>query len=72
MLVLRELTERPEVVEAGAAIVVGTNTEDIVRETTRLLDDRQAHRPMARVINPYGDGYASVRIVRALKEHAGV
>ena len=72
VLVLRELTERPEVVEAGAAIVVGTNTEDIVRETTRLLDDGQAHQRMARSVNPYGDGHASVRIVRALKEHAGV
>lgn len=71
VLVLRELTERPEVVEAGAAIVVGTNTEAILCEATRLLDDRQAHRRMARAVNPYGDGHASVRIVRALREYAG-
>lgn len=71
MLVLRELTERPEVVEAGAAILVGTNTEDIVREATRPLDDWQAHRRMAQVVNPYGDGHASMRIVRALREYIG-
>ena len=71
VLVLREITERPEVVEAGAAIVVGTNTEDIVRETTRLVDDGQAHRRMARAVNPYGDGCASVRIVHALREYSG-
>jgi UDP-N-acetylglucosamine 2-epimerase (non-hydrolysing) len=71
VLVLRELTERPEVVEAGAAILVGTNTEDIVREATRLLEDRQAHRRMTQVVNPYGDGHASMRIVRALREYVG-
>jgi len=71
VLVLRELTERPEVVEAGAAIVVGTNTATIVREATRLLDDGQTHQRMARAVNPYGDGHASERIVCALKEYAG-
>ena len=71
VLVLRELTERPEVVEAGAAILVGTTTEGIVREATRLLDDRRAYRRMARVVNPYGDGRASMRIVRALREYTG-
>jgi len=71
VLVLRELTERPEVVEVGAAILVGTNTENIVREATRLLDDWQTHRRMAQVVNPYGDGHASMRIVRALREYIG-
>ena len=71
VLVLRELTERPEVVEAGAAILVGTTTEGIVREATRLLDDRRAYGRMARVVNPYGDGRASMRIVRALREYTG-
>ena len=71
VLVLRELTERPEVVEAGAAIVVGTNTQGIVCEATRLLDDGQAHQRMAQAVNPYGDGHASARIVRALREYIG-
>jgi UDP-N-acetylglucosamine 2-epimerase (non-hydrolysing) len=71
VLILRDLTERPEVVEVGGAIIVGTNTEEIVRETAHLLNDRQAHRRMAQAANPYGDGYASMRIVRALREYVG-
>jgi UDP-N-acetylglucosamine 2-epimerase (non-hydrolysing) len=66
VLVLREVTERPEAVEAGTVEVVGTETQIIVRETTRLLDDPAKYERMARAINPYGDGHASERIVRAL------
>jgi UDP-N-acetylglucosamine 2-epimerase (non-hydrolysing) len=66
VLVLRETTERPEAVEAGAARVVGTNPERIVSEATRLLDDPQAHAAMAQAINPYGDGLAAKRIVDVL------
>ena len=68
VLVLREVTERPEAVEAGAAKVVGTSADRIVKETTTLLDDSVAYAAMARAINPYGDGRAAERIVSALME----
>jgi UDP-N-acetylglucosamine 2-epimerase (non-hydrolysing) len=66
VLVLRDVTERPEAVEAGTVRLVGTDRARIVREARRLLDDPDAHGAMARVINPYGDGYAAQRIVGAL------
>ena len=66
VLVLREVTERPEGVEAGAARVVGTDPERIVAETLRLLADREAYRAMTQAINPYGDGNAAKRIVGKL------
>ena len=68
VLVLREVTERPEGVEAGTARVVGTNPERIVSEANRLLDDPHAYEAMARTVNPYGDGHAAERIVAALLE----
>lgn len=66
VLVLRDVTERPEAVEAGAARLVGTGADQIVSETCRLLDDRQAYEDMARAVNPYGDGRAAGRIIAAL------
>jgi UDP-N-acetylglucosamine 2-epimerase (non-hydrolysing) len=66
VLVLRETTERPEAVEAGAARVVGTSPERIVSEAQRLLDDPATHAAMAQSINPYGDGLAAKRIVDVL------
>lgn len=66
VLVLREVTERPEAVELGTARVVGTDRQRIVTEAVRLLEDADAHAQMARSINPYGDGQAAARIVRAL------
>jgi UDP-N-acetylglucosamine 2-epimerase (non-hydrolysing) len=72
VLVMRDTTERPEAVEAGTVKLVGCDRERIVRETTRLLDDAQAHAAMARAINPYGDGKAAPRIVSAIRERAGV
>jgi UDP-N-acetylglucosamine 2-epimerase (non-hydrolysing) len=68
VLVLREVTERPEAVEAGTAIVVGTNRERIVTEARRLLESRKEYERMALAINPYGDGHAAERIVKALLE----
>lgn len=65
-LVLREATERPEGVDAGVAILVGTDAEAIEREATRLLTDEAAYRAIARVENPYGDGKASGRIADLL------
>jgi UDP-N-acetylglucosamine 2-epimerase (non-hydrolysing) len=66
VLVLRETTERPEGVETGTLKLVGTETGQIVRETTRLLDDPVAYAEMARAMNPYGDGHAAERIIQAL------
>jgi len=66
VLVLRETTERPEGVDAGTLKLVGTETSHIVEEATRLLDDPLAYAKMAKASNPYGDGHAAERIVKAL------
>jgi UDP-N-acetylglucosamine 2-epimerase (non-hydrolysing) len=67
VLVLREVTERPEGVVAGTVKVVGTSCRRIAEETAVLLDDAQAYARMAQAVNPYGDGHASQRIVAALR-----
>lgn len=66
VLVLREVTERPEGVAAGTARLVGTDPRRIVAEARRLLDDSAAYEQMARATNPYGDGAAAGRIVQAV------
>jgi UDP-N-acetylglucosamine 2-epimerase (non-hydrolysing) len=66
VLVLRETTERPEGIEAGTLKLVGTETDQIVREAEHLLDDASAHAKIAKAVNPYGDGYTAQRIIRAL------
>lgn len=66
VLVLREVTERPEALDAGTARLVGTDQDRIVQETQSLLDDPEAHGAMAHAANPFGDGHAAERIVRAL------
>jgi UDP-N-acetylglucosamine 2-epimerase (non-hydrolysing) len=68
-LVLREVTERPEGLEAGTVRLVGTQVEKIVAETRRLLDDPQAYAAMARAVNPYGDGHAAERIVSGILDY---
>jgi UDP-N-acetylglucosamine 2-epimerase (non-hydrolysing) len=67
VLVLRDVTERPEAVEAGTARLVGTSATAIVAAARRLLDDPSAHQAMAGASNPYGDGRASIRIADALE-----
>lgn len=66
VLVLREVTERPEGVDAGTVRLVGTCRKRIVSETRRLLEDSVAYERMALATNPYGDGHAAERIVGAL------
>lgn len=66
VLVLRDNTERPEAVEAGTALLVGTNRLKIVEETARLLDGPAHYHSMATAHNPFGDGLASERILGAL------
>lgn len=62
VLVLREVTERPEGVAAGVARLVGTDPEKIVGEASRLLDDEDTRQGMIQDVNPYGDGRAGERI----------
>ena len=66
VLVMRDVTERPEAVEAGTVALVGTNTEKIVSMTESLLTDNVKYSRMAKASNPYGDGKASDRIIDAL------
>lgn len=63
VLVMRETTERPEAVEAGTVILVGTEVEKIVGEANALLQDDVRYQRMSKLHNPYGDGKASQRIV---------
>jgi len=72
VLVLRNETERPEAVEAGTVKVVGTDKDNIVKETFRLLDDETEYKRMAHSVNPYGDGHASERIVEAIRYWFGL
>lgn len=67
VLVMRETTERPEAVEAGTVLLVGTDRDLIVRECTDLLDNEDRYRKMSALHNPYGDGKASQRIVEFVK-----
>lgn len=66
VLVTRNESDRPEAITAGTALLVGTDGATLLREATRLLDDGEAWRRMARAENPYGDGRAAPRIVEAL------
>lgn len=62
VLVMRDTTERPEGVAAGTVKLVGTETESIVKEVAKLLDDGDAYNAMSSAHNPYGDGRAAARI----------
>lgn len=68
VLVMRDTTERPEAVEAGTVILVGTETEKIVSEATKLLEDKELYEKMSELHNPYGDGEACQRIVSFIEE----
>lgn len=69
VLVMRNTTERPEGVATGSALLTGPNATAIVAHVTRLLTDEAAYRTMATARNPYGDGYASERIVKHMREY---
>jgi len=68
VLVLRETTERPEGVEAGCALLCGTDRDRIVSSFVQLMEDPEVYRGMTHVNNPYGDGHASERIIELLKK----
>lgn len=72
VLVLRETTERPEGVEAGTVLQVGTQTEAILGAARRLLTDDEAYQAMAKAVNPYGDGKAAERVKEGLLHAFGM
>lgn len=71
VLVLRQVTERPEAVLANTVKVVGTDANNIFKEAEKLLTDKEEYEKMARSLNPYGDGKASERIIGALLKYFG-
>ena len=64
VLVMRNVTERVEAIEAGTARLIGTNTERIVAEVQKLLENEGEYQKMAKTQNPFGDGKASERIIQ--------
>lgn len=66
VLVLRDTTERPEGVEAGTLVMAGTQEQTIYEKTMQLLFDKNMYEKISQAINPYGDGFASQRIVKAI------
>ena len=68
VLVMRDTTERPEAVEAGTVLLVGTNQQKIEQGVDMLLNDSDCYRRMSEAVNPYGDGLACERIMTYLKE----
>lgn len=69
VLVAREVTERPEGISAGVAALVGLDRERIRASIDSLLNDDGRHAQMAQALNPYGDGHAAERIVRAIEAY---
>ena len=69
VLILRDKTERPEVVAAGGAKLVGTDPTAICREVSRLMKDDRAYQAMSNIRNPYGDGKAAQKIADILEDH---
>ena len=72
VLVLRNVTERPEGIEAGTLKLAGIEREEIFRLTCLLLDDKDEYAKMVAAKNPFGDGYAAERIVEAIRYHFGL
>ncbi len=71
VLVMRELTERPEGIDANLLKLVGTDTDRILKSANQLLDDEALYNSMARAANPFGDGHAAERIVKGLLAYSG-
>lgn len=69
VLVMRDTTERPEGVEAGTLKLVGTEEETIYNEFTKLLTNQELYNQMSKASNPYGDGFASEKIVKILEDY---
>ena len=71
VLVLREVTERPEAVVSGTVKIVGTNGNKVYKEIKNLIDDKKAHAMMSHSVNPYGDGKAAFRTIEAMRYYFG-
>ena len=69
VLVLRNVTERPEGIAAGTLKLCGTEPDSILKEARELLMNEANYKQMANEVNPYGDGHASERIVKAIKDY---
>jgi len=69
VLVMRNTTERPEAVEAGTVKLVGTDKEKIIKEVSKLIEDKNEYDKISKAINPYGDGKASQKIIKFLREN---
>ena len=69
VLVLRDTTERPEGIRVGTLKLVGTDEEEIYKQTKLLLDNKEEYNKMAKATNPYGDGFASKKIVDAIIDY---
>lgn len=69
VLVLRDTTERPEGMKAGTLKLVGTDEEAVYKSTNELLNNQDIYERMSKASNPYGDGYASKRIIEAILFH---
>ncbi|WP_139905689.1 non-hydrolyzing UDP-N-acetylglucosamine 2-epimerase [Clostridium thermarum] len=69
VLVLRDVTERPEAVEAGTVKLVGTQIDEIYTAAMELINNRGTYDAMSRAVNPYGDGKASIRICDAILKY---
>ena len=72
VLVMRDTTERPEGVECGTAILVGTNQEKIINQTKMLLNDKNLYNSISKAINPYGDGKSSKKIINYIRDKEGI
>jgi UDP-N-acetylglucosamine 2-epimerase (non-hydrolysing) len=68
VLVMRDVTERPEAVIAGTVKLVGSNKEKIIENVSKLLDDLDVYSTMSKAHNPYGDGTACIQIIESLKK----
>jgi UDP-N-acetylglucosamine 2-epimerase (non-hydrolysing) len=69
VLLIRDTTERPEAIEAGTVKMIGTGTDRIIAETSRLLQDSRIYGQMSTARNPYGDGRACERIISFMRKH---
>ena len=72
VLVLRDVTERPEAVNAGTVKLVGTDADKILEEANALLKDKKCYEAMSKSVNPYGDGKTSIRICDAILKYFGL
>lgn len=72
VLVLRDVTERPEAVEYGTVKLVGTDVDKIIEEANNLINNKDEYIKMSKAVNPYGDGLASARIVDIIENYFGI